>query len=89
MVCVDDFNIGNPRFGFDKYGEIECGPGMLGRFIDKIPHYYTNNPEAQYELPCLQPGRRGGKAYFGVGQKHDHLQHHRYFKRYDTPRPSL
>ena len=62
VVCVDDFNIGNPRFGFDKYNEVECGPGMLSRFIDKVPHYYTNNPEAQYELPCLQNGRRGGKA---------------------------
>ena len=86
VVCVDDFNIGHPRFGYDKYGEIECGPQMLSRFADKIPHYYTNNPEAQHELPCLQTGRRGGKAYFAIGQ-HDHLKHHRYFRRHPTPRP--
>lgn len=86
VVCVDDFNIGHPRFGFDKYDEVECGPEMLARFAGKIPVYYTNNPDAQYELPCLQTGRRGGKAYFPVGLEHDHLQHHRYFKRYDTPR---
>ncbi|MCF7223351.1 hypothetical protein [Marilutibacter chinensis] len=87
VVCVDDFNIGHPRFGYDKYGEIECGPQMLSRFIDKIPHYYTNNPEAQHELPCLQTGRRGGKAYFAIGQR-DHMKHHRYFRRHETPRPS-
>lgn len=88
VVCVDDFNIGHPRFGFDKYNGVECGPQMLSRFIDKVPAYYTNNPEAQHELPCLQPGRRGGKAYFAIGQQHDHLRHHRYFKRHDTPRPA-
>ena len=85
VVCVDDFNIGHPRFGFDSYNDVECGPGMLARFADKIPHYYTNNPDAQYELPCLQNERRGGKAYFAIGQ-HDHFKHHRYFKRYETPR---
>lgn len=87
VVCVDDFNIGHPRFGFDKYGEMECGPAMLSRFIDKVPHFYTNNPDAQHELPCLQTGRRGGKAYFAVGQP-DHMKHHRYFKRYTTPQPA-
>lgn len=87
VVCVDDFNIGHPRFGFDEYDGVECGPRMLGRFVDKVPHYYTNNPDAQHELPCLQPGRRGGKAYFAIGQQHDHMRHHRYFKRYETPEP--
>ena len=85
VVCVDDFNIGHPRFGFDKYGEIECGPAMLSRFIDKVPHFYTNNPEAQHELPCLQTGRRGGKAYFAINQ-FDHMKHHRYFRRFETPK---
>lgn len=55
MVCVGDFNIGNPRFGYNSYNDVECGPGMLAKFADKIPHYYTNNPEAQYELPACSP----------------------------------
>lgn len=87
VVCIDDFNIGDKRFGFDSYEGMECGPALLARFRDKVPHYYTNNPEANYELPCLQTGRRGGKAYFAINQ-FDHLQNHGYFRRYQTPAPS-
>jgi hypothetical protein len=88
IVCIDDFNIGHPGFGFDSYNDKECGPALLSRFAEKVPYYYTNNPDAIHELPCLQQGRRGGKAYFPVGLPHDHLRHHRYFKRFETPRSS-
>lgn len=87
VVCVDDFDIGNPRFGFDSYNGVNCDGRMLGRFADKIPVHYTNNPDAMYELPCLQTGRRGGKAYFQINRGIDYLQHHRYFRQHTTPRP--
>lgn len=82
VVCIDDFNIGDPRFGYDSYNGVECGPEFMKRYAEKIPVYYTNNPEAVYELPCLQHGRRGGKAYFQVGRGHDHFRHQRYFRRH-------
>lgn len=85
VVCIDDFNIGHPRFGYDSYNGIECGPELLAKFRSKVPRYYTNNPDAQHELPCLQIGRRGGKAYFTVGLEHDHIKHHRYFRGHETP----
>lgn len=86
VVCVDDFNIGHPGFGYDSYNGVDCGPAFLSRFADRIPHYYTNNPEAVHELPCQQQGRRGGKAYFTLGLEQDAMRHHRYFRRFDTPR---
>lgn len=80
VVMVDDFNIGHPRFGFDAYGGRECGPELLKPFAARIPRYYTNNPDGLYELPCLQVGRRGGKAYFTLGLDADHLASNpRYF----------
>lgn len=85
VVCVDDFNIGDPRFGFDAYDGVECGPDIFSRFIEKIPYFYVNNPAASHELPCLQTGRRGGKAYFHVNQPIDHMALHRYFLRRETP----
>ncbi|HEX5314002.1 MAG TPA: hypothetical protein VFX38_03715 [Gammaproteobacteria bacterium] len=81
VVMVDDFDIGHPRFGFDEYQGQRCGPELLARFRAKISRYYTNNPDALYEFPCLQTGRRGGKAYFLVGEERDYLRHCRYFLR--------
>jgi hypothetical protein len=73
VVMIDDFDIGHPRFGFDEYGGLRCGPEILKPFAARVPRFYVNNPEGQYELPCLQIGRRGGKAYFTVGFETDHL----------------
>ncbi|MGH2510177.1 MAG: hypothetical protein ACRDHZ_22595 [Ktedonobacteraceae bacterium] len=83
IVMIDDFDIGHSRFGFDEYNGVRCGPGMLERFREKIPYFYTNNPDAVYEFPCLQPGRRGGKAYFTLSQEQDYLRFCRYFVRRD------
>lgn len=85
VVCIDDFNIGDPAFGFDAYDGVECGPAILTPFRDKIPYFYVNNSKALHELPCQQQGRRGGKAYFHVGPYTDHMRHHRYFERRETP----
>lgn len=79
IVAIDDFDIGNPRFGFDEYNGQRCGPELLMRFRDRIPRYYTNNPDAIYELPCLQVARRGGRAYFPLAQKRDYLRYCGYF----------
>jgi len=83
VVMVDDFDIGHPRFGFDSYGGKTCGPAMLTPFKARIGRLYTNNPEGQYELPCLQGGRRGGKGYFTLGLETDHFAAN---PRYFSPR---
>ncbi len=80
VVCVDDFDIGDRRFGFDEYNGVKCGPQMLERFKDKIDVYYTNNPNGPYPLPCLQTGRRGGKGYYRL-QLPDYFQYSKYFLR--------
>lgn len=85
VIAIDDFDIGNPRFGFDEYNGVRCGPEMLARFRDKFPCYYTNNPDAIYELPCLQVARRGGRAYMTAKQEHDYLNYCNYFVRHETP----
>ena len=79
VVCVDDFDIGHQRFGYDEYNGVKCGPEMMARFKDKIGVYYTNNPAAMYPLPCLQTGRRGGKGYYQLQQSVDYLQYCNYF----------
>lgn len=86
VVMVDDFDIGHPRFGFDSYDGKACGPAILTPFRSRIGALYTNNPNGQYELPCLQVGRRGGKGYFTVGFEADHLATNpRYFVRREIP----
>jgi hypothetical protein len=85
IVCVDDFDIGHPRFGYDEYQGVKCDAHLLTPFRDKYPVHYTNNPDVLHELPCLQVGRRGGKAYLLADQSVDYLQHHRYFRQHLTP----
>ena len=80
-VVVDDFDIGDPRFGFDEYNGVRCGPEFLRRFAERIPTYYTNNPRVAYEVPCLQEGRRAGRAYFQLGLEVDYMRFCRYFAR--------
>lgn len=85
VVVVDDFDIGDARFSFDEYQGTKCGPDFLKRFAAKIPAFYVNNPNGAYELPCLQQGRRAGRAYFGVGMEADYFRFHRYFVRRNNP----
>lgn len=86
VVMVDDFDVGHRRFGFDTYGGQVCGPAMLSPYKARIPALYVNNPEGNYELPCLQVGRRGGKGYFAIGLADDHFATMpRYFARRAIP----
>jgi hypothetical protein len=82
VVVVDDFDIGNPRYGYDEYKGVRCGPDMLRKHAERIPVFYVNNPGAPFEYPCLQTGRLGGRAYFQVDLGIDYLRGSRYF----TPR---
>lgn len=80
IVIVDDFDIGHPRFGFDAYGGKTCGPDMLRELMaGRVERFYTNNPEASFPLPCLQTGRRAGRAYLVLPPLEDKLRMSRYF----------
>jgi hypothetical protein len=63
VVCVDDFDIGHPRFGFDVYGGVACDAQLIKSALPTLAELYVGNPLADYPLPCLQVGRRAGRAY--------------------------
>lgn len=67
VVCIDDFDIGDPRFGFDVYDGLVCGPGLMARLGARGRRYFVGNPRAEYPFPCLQVGRRSGRCFLPVG----------------------
>jgi hypothetical protein len=46
VVVIDDFDIGHPRFGFDVYDDLVCGPDLLARLPDPPPEFWVNDPDA-------------------------------------------
>lgn len=66
VVCIDDFDVGHPRFAYDSYDGVECGPRLLGLVRERVPRYYVGDPAASYPFPCLQVGRRSGQCFFPV-----------------------
>lgn len=67
VVCIDDFDIGHPRFAYDTWRGVACGPQLLSRVGDRVSEYWILGPEADLPFPCLQTGRRGGKAWLVMG----------------------
>lgn len=67
IVMIHDFNVGHPRFSYDTYAGVECGPNQLSAVPRLPPRYYTPDPMARWPLPCLQTGRRSGIAVLSVG----------------------
>ncbi len=80
IAIVDDFDIGHPAFGFDSYNGDTCGPGLLSRLLTgRVDSYLTNNPGASYPFPCLQTGRRAGRAYVVLPPLENRLTLSRWF----------
>ena len=67
LVIIDDFDIGHPRFGFDVYDEIVCGPALVAGVLPGLQRMWAVNPYAEYPLPCLQTGRRAGRGVLPFG----------------------
>ena len=63
IVCIDDFDIGHPRFGFDAYNGTACGVDFVSRVLLDADELFVGNPFVEYGVPCLQVGRRTGTAY--------------------------
>ncbi|GAA2770090.1 hypothetical protein GCM10020219_043030 [Nonomuraea dietziae] len=76
VVLIDDFDIGHPRFAFDTYDGLACGPHLLAR-LQRVPsHYFTPSPDADWPLPCLQVGRRAGVGILPIGVDSAPLENH-------------
>ncbi|MFE5489046.1 hypothetical protein ACFQ7Z_03655 [Streptomyces virginiae] len=69
IVIIDDFDIGHQRFSYDTYQGRVCGPDMLRPLADRVPGYYTLNPEAPAPFPVLQVGRRSGIGVVAFGEE--------------------
>ena len=67
VVCVDDFDIGHPRFGFDTYDGRPCDPHLVAKARPDLSVMWVGNPYCDYPLPCLQTGRRAGTGYLLSG----------------------
>jgi hypothetical protein len=76
VVLVDDFDIGHPRFGFDSYDGLVCGPQVLAAMKDPPGMYWTPDPDEDFPLPCLQVGRRAGVGIVAIGVGTGPLEDH-------------
>lgn len=63
VAVIDDFDIGHPRFSFDRYDGIDCGPSLVARLFPRTEAMLVGNPYGRYPAPCLQPYRRAGRGY--------------------------
>lgn len=81
VVCIDDFDVGDRHFAFDHYEGARCGPEVLKRHAQKIGgRYFTMRQDARFPLPCLQPGRRAGKAFIEIGMESSAMEDCGWFK---------
>lgn len=85
VVCIDDFDLGDPHFAFDHYEGKRCGPEVLKRHAKKLGgRYFTMRLDARFPLPCLQPGRRAGKAFLEIGLSQSAMDGCDWFKGFDV-----
>jgi hypothetical protein len=63
VVCIDDFDIGHPRFAYDEYAGKRCDADLVRSALPDQEEIFVGNPLAVYAFPCLQVGRRSGVAY--------------------------
>ncbi|MFG3133477.1 hypothetical protein ACGFZU_38005 [Streptomyces tendae] len=73
IVCIDDFDIGNPRFAFDHYDGVRCDAAYVLEAAQRVQDVYRIDPEADYPFPCLQTGRRAGKGMVPFGAAAEEL----------------
>lgn len=84
IVVIHDFDIGHPRFAFDTYQGMVCGPAMLARMPSPPARYFTPDPQADHPLPCLQTGRRAGVGIVAIGADPGTLEAHPHLIGRDT-----
>jgi hypothetical protein len=74
IAVIHDFDIGHPRFDYDEYDGVRCGPDILKQLTNIPDAFFTPAPDAaDYPLPCLQVGRRTGVGIVPIGVGHGPL----------------
>jgi hypothetical protein len=63
VIAIDDFRIGHPRFSYDTYDGLSCGPDLVSKTLPDLCEMYVGNPTAKYPYPCLQVTRRKGVGF--------------------------
>lgn len=76
IAVIHDFDIGHPRFSYDTYQGVACGPGLLAQLPIPPHRFFTPDPNADHPLPCLQVGRRAGVAIVAIGMDTGPLESH-------------
>jgi hypothetical protein len=84
VVVVDDFDIDNPRFGFDSYNGVTCDINFITDVRPDLEVAYIGNPGASYGYPCLQIGRRSGRCYLPIGVSTEPFEKSQMFQRLTT-----
>jgi hypothetical protein len=67
VICIHDFDIEHDRFDYDLYNGRRCDAHFLADSAIDKSRCFVNNPQADYPLPCLQIGRRSGRAFVAAG----------------------
>lgn len=88
IVVIHDFDIGHPRFAFDTYQGVACGPVMFASMAAPPERYFTPDPDADHPLPCLQTGRRAGVGIAAIGLDPALLDGHPHLRSHPTPDPA-
>ncbi|KOT64391.1 MULTISPECIES: hypothetical protein [Streptomyces] len=90
VVVIDDFAIGHPRFGYDTYDGVACGPHLVAAAWPHRERMFVGDVEADYPLPCLQTGRRSGTGVLASNLDDALLAAHPWFAELLLrPRPQL
>jgi hypothetical protein len=88
VAVIHDFDIGHPRFSFDTYDGVACGPVLLAAVAGLPPMYFTPDPGASFPLPCLQTGRRAGTGITVIGLDTRPLEQHPWLQTRRVPAPA-
>lgn len=83
VVVLDDFDIGNQRFGFDTYDGVPCDRRLLSHIREPYGAFVPNL-EFKYPYPCLQVGRRAGRCFVAVGMPHEGLSRNPKFRELES-----
>jgi hypothetical protein len=67
VIVIHDFDVGHPRFAFDRYDGVACGPELLASIPAPPELYAVPNPGHVHPFPCLQTGRRSGAGITALG----------------------
>lgn len=78
VAMIHDFDIGHPRFGYDEYDGLRCGPQVLARMSGPPGRYFVLDPSVALPVPCQQTGRRAGIGVITAGLSDEPLTGCRY-----------